>query len=144
MSEGFCATDRGGGMRQKGVAAIVYGATAIALALFFDGLYAEGPTRGLGLIHAATVGCVLFAVACLLSFFTLRSAVAGAITAGILSWPLFGPALRTTPWHRVFSIVRYSNWQDLLAAILTLAISSVYSIIQLRSLLRGRNAAGRS
>lgn len=130
-------------MRQKILASFIYGATAVAFGRLFDGLYGGEPvTHRSALIYAATAGAFLFAIACILSFFTLRFAVGCALAASILSWPCFGIALFEIPWRKLISILPYSNWQDQLTAILALVVSSVYSAIRLRLLRRAPATGG--
>ena len=42
------------------------------------------------------------------------------------------------PWGSIVSILPYSNWLDLLLAIVALIVSSVYSVNQALPLFRGR------
>ena len=124
-------------MKKRILAAVVYVITAVALAGYFDGVYGGEPiTRHLGLIHTATAGATLFAVACLLSLFTLRFGVICGLVASILAWPFFGPIMVAIPWGRILQMLPYARWADTLAAILMLTISSIYSLAQLRSLFR--------
>jgi hypothetical protein len=127
-------------MKRKILSVVIYVTTAFALAEFFDGLYGAGPvTLHLGLIHLAIAGTILFAVACILSLFTLRVGVVCGIAGGVLSWPYFAIQLPTIPWGSLVSILPHANWVDLMIAILVLVVSSVYSVNQLRMLLRDRN-----
>jgi heme exporter protein D len=126
-------------MRRKIITALVYASTAFAFAMYFDSLYGAGPvTHGLWFINLATVGMALFAAACILSFFALRTGFVCAAAGGLLSWPAFAVAMFKIPWGRIVSILPYSNWLDLSMAIVTLIVSSVYSVSQARSLFRGR------
>ncbi len=128
-------------MKQKIVSAFIYAVTTLALAYFFDGFYGGEPsTRHLGLIHAATAGAILFAVACVLSLFSLRLGTVCTLAACILSWPFFSGNLFAilSVWRSLFSILRYSNWGASLAAVVMLIISSAYSINQARLLFRPR------
>jgi hypothetical protein len=126
-------------VRRKIITALVYAATAFAFAIYFDSLYGAGPvTHGLWFIDLAFVGMVLFAVACILSFFALRIGLVCAGAGGLLSWPAFAFAMFKIPWGRIVSILPYSNWLDLLMAIVTLIVSSIYSVSQTPSLFRGR------
>ena len=127
-------------MKRKILSLVIYVTTAFALAEFFDGLYGAGPvTHRLGLIHLAIAGTILFAAACILSLFTLRVGVVCGIAGGVLSWPYFAIQMPTIPWGRLASIFPHAHSVDLLIAILVLVVSSVYSVNQLRMLLRGRN-----
>ncbi|MGB9105850.1 MAG: hypothetical protein WCC59_13900 [Terriglobales bacterium] len=141
VCEGFHVIDFGEiDMTRKLIPAVVYAATAFAFAGFIDGLYGGEPiTHHLGLIHVATAGAILFAVACVLSLFTPRVGVVCALVGGVLSWPYFAIQVFAIPWGSIVSILPYANWQDLLTAILALVVSSVYSVNQLRLLFRGRN-----
>jgi hypothetical protein len=126
-------------VRRKIITALVYAATAFAFAMYLDSIYGAGPvTHGLWFIDLATVGMVLFAVACILSFFALRIGLVCAVAGGVLSWPAFAFAMFKIPWGRIVSILPYSNWLDLLMAIVTLIVSSIYSVSQAPSLFRGR------
>jgi hypothetical protein len=121
-------------MKQKIISVAIYAITTLALWGFFDGLYGGEPiTRHLSLIHAATAGAILFAVACVLSSFSLRFGIACALAACILSWPFFAGELSAIlrVWRSLFSVVHYSPWGDRLAAVLMLTISSIYSVVQL-------------
>lgn len=122
-------------MKQKIISAVIYAATTLALAYFFDGLYGGEPiTHHLGLIYAATAGAILFAVACVLSLLSLRFGTVCALAACILSWPLFSGNLFTilSVWRSLFSILRHSNWGASLAAVVMLIISSIYSLSRLK------------
>jgi hypothetical protein len=126
-------------VRRKIITALVYAATAFAFAIYFDSLYGAGPiTHDLWFINLATVGMGLFAAATILSFFALRMGLVCAAAGGLLSWPAFAVAMFKIPWARIVSILPYSNWLDLLMAIVTLIVSSVYSVSQALSLFRGR------
>jgi hypothetical protein len=48
-------------------------------------------------------------------------------------------AIPRIPWGSVISIFPYSNWRDLLSAILALVVSSGYTLNQLRVWRHGRN-----
>jgi hypothetical protein len=121
-------------MKQKVISAVIYAVTTLALAAFFDGLYGgESLTRHLVLIHVATAGAVLFAVACVSCIFSPRFGIVCALAACILSWPFFSGNLFAIlkVWRSLFSVVHYSNWGDSLAAVVTLIISSIYSLSRL-------------
>lgn len=127
-------------MKRKVIAAVVYAATAFALASFFDALYGAGPvTRGLWLIHLAIAGTILFAAACIVSLFALRAGILCAIAGGILSWPEFADSFGFIPWRHILSILPYANWLVLLTAIFALIVSSAYSIDEVSLLFRIRN-----
>jgi heme exporter protein D len=129
----------GGNVKRKFLSAVIYATTAFALAESFDSLYGAGPvTHELGLIHLAIAGTILFTVACILSLFTLRAAVVCGLAGGVLSWPYFAIPIPTIPWGSLVSILPYANWMALLTTLLALVVSSVYSVNQLRILLRGR------
>ena len=126
-------------MKRKAIPALLYLTTAFAFAMYFDSLYGAGPVaRGLWFLKLATVGMVLFASACILSFLSLRVGLLSASAAALLSWPAFAIAVFKIPWTSIISILPYSNWLDLLIAIVTLVVSSVYSVRQAVLLFRGR------
>jgi hypothetical protein len=125
-------------MKRKIISAVIYASTAFVLAEWFDALYGGEPlTDYVGLIHLATAGTVLFAAACILSLFTLRVGVVCGLAGGVLSWPYFAIPIPIIPWSKLVSILPYSNWLNVLTAILVLVVSSIYSVSQLRLLLRG-------
>jgi hypothetical protein len=124
-------------MKWKVIAALVYAATTLSLWGFFDALYGSGPIiHHLGLIRSAISGAVLFAIACVISLFNLRTGIVCALVACLLCWPFFGGELSMIllVWRSLFSILGYSMWGDRLAAVLMLTLSSVYSLSRLRSL----------
>lgn len=125
-------------MKRKIISAVVYAASAYALAEFFDGLLGGEPFTGPvpKLIYLAIAGTVLFFLACILSLFSWRVGVFCGSAGGVLSWPCFAVSLPAIPWGSLFSILPYSNWSNLLMAILTLVVSTTYSLNQLRQLLR--------
>ena len=126
-------------MKRKIITALVYAATAFASATYFDGLYGAGQvTHGLWVVNLATVGMALFAAACIFSFFAIRIGLVCAAAGGLLSWPAFAVAMFKIPWGSIVSILPYSNWLDLLLAIVALIVSSVYSVNQALPLFRGR------
>lgn len=128
-------------MKRKAIPALLYLTTAFAFAMYFDSLYGAGPVaRDLWFLRLATVGMVLFASACILSFFWLRVGLLTAAAAALLSWPAFAIAVFEIPWTSIISILPYSNWLDLLNAIVTLMVSSVYSLKQAVLLFRGRTS----
>lgn len=132
-------------MKQRISAAVIYAMTSLVLAGYFDSLYGAGPvTHRLGLIHAAFAGALLFVVACAMSLFALRLGVACGVVASILSWPYFGPRLLAIPWSRFIQVLPHAMWADTYAAILMLIISSAYSAIRLRLLLRAPATGGMS
>ena len=131
-------------MKQKTISAVIYAATTLALAYYFDALYGGGAvTHHLGLIHIAIAGTILFAVACILSLFSLRLGVLCALAACILSWPFFSGNLYAIlrVWRSLFSVVHYANWGASLAAVLMLIISSIYSLGRLRLLFQAAGAS---
>jgi hypothetical protein len=131
-------------MKRKIISSVVYASASFALAVFWEALYGAGPITGhFGLVYLGIAGACLFAFACVLSLFTPRIAVVCALAAGALSWPYFSTQIPTIPWSRVVEILPYANWQFLLTAILGLAVSSVYSLSQLRLVLRGKDLEGR-
>jgi hypothetical protein len=107
------------------------------MALVFDSIYGAGPvTRHLGAIHAGVAGAIVFAVASLLSLFSLRFGLVCSIVACVLSWPLFGPLLYFLPWTELPRALGYANWGPELIALLTLMVAHIYSAFKLRALLR--------
>lgn len=126
-------------MKRRIISAVVYAATFLALAGFFDSLYGAGPVTGyLAAIHLALAGTVLLAAASISSFFAPRVGVVCGAAGSVLAWPCFAAVMPTIPWPSIFSILPYSNWQDLLTAILALTVSSIYSVTRLRWLLSDR------
>jgi len=133
-------------MRQKIASAVLYATTVLVLAIWFedvDGME-PGPITGyFGLIQTAIGGMILLAIACLLSLLTERLTIVCGLVACILSWPYFGPLLFGAPWGRLASLIAgLPLWRDEFAAIVMLVVSSVYSVAQLRSLLRGTSYGG--
>jgi hypothetical protein len=109
-------------MNRKVFFAAIYAATSLSLAVFLDAFYWAGPvTPHLGLARSAIGGSILFAIACVASLFDLRSGVACAVVASILCWPFFGGELSSV----------IGVWRSQ-AAVLTLTLSSAYTLSQLR------------
>ncbi len=126
-------------MKRKMISAGVYAITAFAFFGYFDGLYGGEPIiYHLRLIHIATGGAILFAVACVLSLFNLRVGNACGIVAAILSWPYFAIELYWIPWSDLAGLAKYRP--DTLTAIFCLICSTYYSINRLRLLLEGHSA----
>jgi hypothetical protein len=128
-------------MKRKVISAAVYAITAFAFLGYFDGLYGGEPIiYHLGLIHVATAGAILFAVASVLSLLNLKVGIACGIVATILSWPYFAIGIFAVPWSHPFGFVR---WPDTLTATFCLICSTYYSVDQLRLLMavvtRGRS-----
>ena len=133
-------------MKQKILSAVIYATAAFTLSQFFDSLYGAGPvTSHLGLIHVAIAGTILVAGASISSLFGRRVGIVCGLGGSILSWPYFAIVIPAIPWGSVVSIFPYSNWAELLTAILALVVSSAYSLNQLRALHRGHDdLAGRN
>jgi hypothetical protein len=124
-------------MKRGVLAALVYLLPALTMALVFDSIYGAGPvTRHVGVIHAGVAGAIAFAIASLLSLFSLRFGLACAIVACVLSWPFFGPLLYFFPWKELPSALGYANWGPEFIALLTLMGAHIYSAFKLRALLR--------
>jgi hypothetical protein len=126
-------------MRTRIASAAVYATTAFAFFGFFDGLYAGEPPRGdLTLIHIATAGAILFAVAFLASLVALNLGVGCGFAACVLSWPYWGGVIlirlpwKNFPWKNIMDLLLpYSQWTDILASLLMLIISTAYTLVQL-------------
>ncbi|SPE43034.1 exported hypothetical protein [Candidatus Sulfopaludibacter sp. SbA3] len=70
-------------MKRKALSAVVYAIPTFALAEYFDALYGGEPIIfNASLIRIATCGAALFAVACVLSLFSLRSGLICGMIAG--------------------------------------------------------------
>lgn len=131
-------------MKRNLIPALVYLASAFAFVVYFDSLYGAGPvTRGLWLVNLAIVGTALFAAACVLSLFTFRVGLICAVAGALFAWPLFAIAIIKIPWTSLISIFPYSNWLDLLMAIVALVVSTLYSARRAFLLFRGHNDAQR-
>jgi hypothetical protein len=123
-------------MKRKIISVAVYAITAFAFLGYFDGLYGGEPIiYHLRLIHVATAGAILFAVACVLSLFTPRAGIVCGIVAAILSWSNFAVELYWIPWSNFLWFAKYRP--DALTAIFCLICSTYYSINQLRMLMGG-------
>ena len=123
-------------MKLKVISAAVYAITAFAFLGYFDGLYGGEPIiHYLGLIHVATAGAILLAVASVLSLITLRVGIACGIVAAILSWPDFAIELYRVPWSDFLRFAKYRP--DTPTAIFCLICSTYYSINRLRLLIQG-------
>jgi hypothetical protein len=126
-------------MKRKIISAAVYAVTAFAFLGYFDGVYGGEPILyHLGLIHVATAGAILFAVATVLSLITLRAGIACGIVAATLSWPYFALELYWVPWSDFVWFAKYRP--DTLTAIFCLICSTYYSINRLRLLIQGDGA----
>lgn len=130
-------------MKQKIISAIVYAATSLAFADYFDAFFGAGPISyqwwlKWGVIYAAIVGAVLFAIAALVSLSKVRLGVGCALVACLLSWPFFASELAAIlrVWRSVFHVVHYSMWGDRLAAVVMLIVSTIYSLGRLGSVQR--------
>ena len=130
----------GGAMKWRILSAFIYAATAFALWNYFDGYYARDLSRVkavyIFLLHASTAGAWLFAISFALSLFRLRFGIGCGLAAGVLAWPYFCTLLPGIPWRHLIEVLPYSDWLAQYMSILMLIISSVYSMAQLRPLLR--------
>src|SRR5436305_786544 len=129
-------------MKNRPLSILLYAATAVCLGAFFDGLYGGEPiVRHLALIHVATAGAALFAVACLICFFTLRvGSICGLLACG-LSWCYFGIEVAAVPWRDLIWFSRFRS--DTLFALVALTVSSVDSLTLLtRFFCRPRSLSG--
>ncbi len=116
------------------VAALIYATTTICLFGFVDFLYGAGP-RTSHLVYVLVAGTALFGFACALSFFIPQWATVCALSGAALSWPLLSLQFGRMGWGRnLVWLISYEP--DTPTAILTLIVSSVYAICQLRLLLR--------
>ena len=80
------------------------------------------------MINLATIGMALYAAACILSLATFWIGLICAVAGGLLSWPASLVAIAEIPWKSIVPILPYSNWLDLLIAIVTLIVSSIFSV----------------
>jgi hypothetical protein len=123
-------------MKRKVFFAVIYATTSISLLGFFDAFYGAGPVPYHPLTHCAIGGSVLFAIACVVSLFHLRSGIVCALVASLFCWPFFAGELSMVlrVWRSLVSVVvrDYGMWNDRLAALLTLMLSSAFSLSQLR------------
>jgi hypothetical protein len=116
------------------VAALIYATTTVRLFGYGDFLYGAGP-RTSHLAHILIAGTSLFGIACALSFFVPQWATVCALSAAALSWPLLSLQFGRMGWGRnLVWLISYEP--DTPTAILSLIVSSVYAICQLRLLLR--------
>jgi hypothetical protein len=125
-------------IKQRIPSAAVYAITVLALAVWLedvDGME-PGPITGFfGLIQMAIAGVILLAIACLVSLFAFRLGLVCGLAASVLSWPYFGRLLFAAPWDRLVGLMTGSPlWRDQFAAILTLIITTTYSLYRLRFL----------
>jgi len=126
-------------MKQKIPPAALYVITALAVAGYFDALYGAAPvTHRQTPIHFAIAGTIIFAIACLLSLFSLRLGAVGGLVGACLSWPFFGPILIHFPWTKLPEVLPYAMWADSLAALVTLIVATVYSVCSVSSTFRRR------
>src|SRR4051812_39162779 len=80
-----------GPIRSRIISAMVYAVTVIPFFDYFDGLYSGEPIRGdMTLIHTATAGAIVFAIASLTSFWAVPVGLVCGLAASTLSWPFWG------------------------------------------------------
>ena len=118
---------------------VLYAVTALCMAGFFDGLYAGEPiTRHRALIYLASGSLGLFLAASVLSFFKRKVGLGIGLLAAILAWPFFAIQLAVLPWYELSWYLRYrfDSWTTLL----TLIVSSIFTLAQIRSLVRTQSA----
>ena len=126
-------------MAQKLLAALVYGVTGVSFGSFFEALYAGEPIAfHLTLIHLATAGAVLFAVACFVCLFSLRLGGVLGVFARLFSWPFLGIELAAFPWRNLIWAVHYRP--ETLSALVTLTLSSICSMARISLFLVPRSA----
>ncbi len=121
-----------GPMRSRIVLAVVYAITVIPLFDYFDGLYGGEPIHGdMTLIHTATAGAILFAIAFLASLLALRVGLVCGFAACILSWPFWGFHLIMFIWMAAGGALHH-DWEEALASLVLLILSTVYTVVQLQ------------
>jgi hypothetical protein len=134
------ATEFSGAMKGRIVSAFIYALTALALWYYFDGYYARDLSRVkavyIFLLHASTAGAWLFAISFVLALLSLRFGIVCALAAGVMAWPYFFTLLLGIPWRHLIDVLPYSDWLAQYISILTLIISSAYSVVQLRMFVR--------
>ena len=85
--------------------ALLLGATAVATANWLDyGLWPEQPHGGQTLMRVALVGCVVLAVACLVTAFQSTYGLVIALVGEGLSWPYFGALAVNLPWPKLMRL----------------------------------------
>lgn len=116
------------------VAALIYATTTMCLFWYIDFLYGAGP-RTSHLLYALIAGTALFGFASSLSCFIPEWATVCALSASALSWPFLSLQFGRMGWGRNLGwLISYEP--DTPTAILSLIVSSLYAIHQLRFLLR--------
>jgi len=127
--------------KRRLVSAVVYATSTITVVGIVDFLYGAAPDVS-RLVYLLIAGIALFGLACALSFFTPRWATICALCAAALLWPLLAPEFGRMNWGRNLGwLIRYEP--DTPMAILSLLVSSIYSIRQLRFLRTGTDSSER-
>jgi hypothetical protein len=117
-------------MKRRIISVIIYAASFLALAIYFDALYRAGPVTHyyLSLIRLAVCGTVLLAFVCVSSRFNFRVGVISGLGAGVLALRYFAIQAIAVPWSCLWSVLPYANWLHSVTAILVSA-SSTYSLM---------------
>lgn len=129
-------------MNQKILSSVIYALTAFTLWGRLEVFYGEPITHPLfvAMVHATSGGAILFVIAFVMSFFSVRLGVFCGLAAIILSVPFLFVEVGIFPWRHLIEDLGYNFWADTLAAIIMLIISSAYTLAQLRLWYRARAA----
>jgi len=119
---------------------IVYAATAFTTFSDLDSLYGANEVAGTTSINLAIAGAVLFAIASLLSLFTLRFGIACGLVALGLSGHYFLREIIAIPWGSMPGILPkvlpYARWSDIFASLIMMVTAVAYSLSRLWLLFR--------
>jgi hypothetical protein len=123
-------------MKRKVLAAILYGAGAVAVANWLDYAFFAWQVYGFKvpfLLWVASIGCVGLAGACAVSFLSYRCGFFVGLAAVCLLWPYFGMLAWSLPWKSFLWLVRiHDHGPSQVTAVLMLVTLTTYSIARLR------------
>ncbi len=113
--------------KRKVVAALIYGTSAFCVFFYFEFLDSMEPPRS-NFEYVLLGAAAIFAIAGVLSFFTMRWAAISALAAAILSSPL----LYSARFYWAHNVAWRLNYEpDDLTARISLIVAAVYAIRQL-------------
>jgi hypothetical protein len=128
---------QGGYMSRKVLAAIVYAASALAIANWLDYAFFAWQVYGYKvplLLWVALAGCVCLLLSCILAFFSYRYGLFIALIGLCLAWPYSGALAWNLHWDRFIWFVRFQDHgPSQVIAVFMLAALTAYSIVRLRS-----------
>jgi len=120
------------------VTASIYACACLPIGHVLAAYYAAQSYTGRAVVMSAriaVVGCIVLAAACFAALLQSSCVVILGIVGASLCWPYFG-ALAANPW-RILDLARhfFYGWTEVWS-ILSLFVATIYSLVQLRAVLR--------